>query len=197
MPAGNASNGILYFLFVIVLVMLLRVRRVMNGARISVGRTIGYSAYYVIFGSLVLSSSFFLPIPEEYFVLYPILFAVTFLAAFELAKRRLVFWKSSDGSIYSRGGLPIYFIYILGFIARVAIGYEYLGPNFLFSIPVSYSLSGAAISATVTTDLLLVAGIGLLFGRNMRILRKYLSIRSGKEQIEQDTGESSSSMPSR
>lgn len=195
--AGDSSNGTLYFLLIIILVMLFRVRRMYGGVRISIGRTLGYSAFYLVFGGLVLSSSFFLPIPVVYFVLYPILFAATFLVAFELARRRIVFWRSSDGSVYSKGGLPIYFIYILGFVARIAIGYEFLGPNFLFSFTPTESLSGAAITATIATDLLFTAGIGLLFGRNMRILRKYLAVQSGKEQIKSTADdESSPSVPS-
>jgi hypothetical protein len=195
--AGGSSNSALYFLAIIVLIMLFRVRRVMGGTRVSVGRTLGYSAYYLVFGALVLSGSFFLPIPVEYFALYPVLFIATFLVAFELAKRRVVFWRSADGFIFSRGGLPIYLIYILGFVARVAIGYEYLGPNFLFSFTPTASLSSVATTATVATDLLLVAGIGLLFGRNMRILRKYLAVKSGKEQIETTSNDEQtpSSMP--
>lgn len=170
----------------------------MNGTRISVGRTLGYSAYYLVFGGLVLAGSFFLPIPVEYFALYPILFAITFLAAFEFARRRVVFWGAANGAIFSKGGLPIYVIYIVGFIARIAIGYEYLGPNFLFSFAPPASISGAAITATVATDLLLVAGIGLLFGRNMRILRKYLAVKAGKENIESsvDNEQRSNSVPS-
>jgi hypothetical protein len=196
--SGGSSNTILYLLLIIVLIMLFRVRRVMSGTKISVGRTLGFSAYYLVFGGLLLSGSFFLPIPMEYFALYPILFVATFLAAFELAKRRVVFWRSADGSIFSKGGLPIYFIYILGFIARIAIGYIYLGPNFLFSFAPPASLSSTAITATIATDLLLVAGIGLLFGRNMRILRKYLAVKNGKEQIESspDNEQGSSSVPS-
>lgn len=169
----------------------------MRGTRVSVGRTLGYSAYYLIFGGLVLSGSFFLPIPLAYFVLYPILFAAAFLVAFEFARRRVSFWRSADGAIFSKGGLPIYLVYILGFVARIAIGYEYLGPNFLFSFNPTTAISGAALAATIATDLLLIAGIGLLLGRNMRILRKYLDIRSGKEQIENsDNEQSQNSMPS-
>ena len=165
----------------------------MGGTKVSVGRTIGYSAYYLIFGGLVLSGSFFLPIPVEYFALYPILFVAAFLVAFELARRRVSFWRSADGAIFSKGGLPIYLVYILGFMARIAIGYEYIGPNFLFNFTPPTSISGAAITATVATDLLLIAGIGLLLGRNMRILRKYIAVRSGKEQIESSSSEESPS----
>ena len=173
-------------------------RRIINGTKVSVARTIGFSAYYVIFAGLVLSGSFFLPIPVEYFIAYPILFAVTMFIAFEVARRRIIFWKTAEGTIYSKGGIPIYLIYIIGLIARIAIGYIYIGPNFLFYIPTTtLTLSSTAIAATITTDLLLVAGAGLLFGRNMRILRRYLAIKSGKETIETPSGngESTPSVP--
>jgi hypothetical protein len=185
--AAGGNSG-LYLVAVLVIIVLLRIRRVMNGTKISVGRTVGYSIYYVVFGSLFLSSSFVLGIPLVYFLSYPIVFIAAFVLAFELARRRVVFWRGPDGSIYSKGGLPIYMIYVVGLVARILIGYVYFGANFLFfSFPTGAALSGAALSATVASDLLLTAGIGLLFGRNMRILKKYLAIKSGKEKIERAT----------
>ena len=80
---GSADTG-LYFIVFLVIIIILRMRRIINGTKISVARTIGFSAYYLIFGALILSGSFFLPIPFEYFVAYPILFAVTFLPGFRV-----------------------------------------------------------------------------------------------------------------
>jgi len=196
--SGGGSNSALIFVVILVFIVVLRLRRIINGTKISVARTIGFSAYYVLFGVLVLSGSFFLPIPVEYFIAYPIVFAATLLIAFEFARRRLIFWKGSDGSIYSKGGVPIYLFYIGGLIARIAIGYIYIGPNFLFYYPTTtLTVTGAAISATIATDLILIAGAGLLFGRNMRILRKYLAIKSGKETVETqpEDGDSTPSVP--
>lgn len=173
-------------------------RRIINGTKVSAARTIGFSTYYVLFAVLVLSGSFFLSIPIEYFIAYPIIFIITMLLAFEVARRRIIFWRASDGSIYSKGGIPIYVFYILGLIARIAIGYIYIGPNFLFYIPATtLTLSGTAITATIATDIILVAGAGLLFGRNMRILKRYLAIKSGKETIksQNEEGENQPSMP--
>ena len=85
----------------------------------------------------------------------------------------------------------------MGFMARIAIGYEYIGPYFLLRLTPPSSFSREAKTATVATDLLLIAGIGLLLGRNMRLLRKYLAIRSGKDQIESSNDEESpNSVPS-
>lgn len=191
--AGAGSNSALYFVAILLIIVLVRMRRIINGTRVSVARTLGFSAYYIIFGGLVLSGSFFLPIPVDYFIAYPIVAVIAFLLAFEFARRRIIFWKTSDGAIYQKGGVPIYLIYIVGLIARIAIGYLYIGPNFLFYIPTStLTLSSTAISATIATDLLLLFGVGLLFGRNMRILKKYLAIKSGKETLEPEREEAGS-----
>ena len=193
---ASGGNTTLFLLVFLILIILLRIRRVMYGTRISVGRTVGYSIYYVLFGALVLSSSFFVGIPTIYFVAYPVVFVSAFVLAFELAKRRVVFWKNGEGSIFSKGGLPIYVIYVVGLVTRIIISFVYNLPVFGFTP--GLVLTGAAIQATVATDLLLIAGIGLLFGRNMRILRKYLSVKSGKdtnEQTQQNSGDGNPSMP--
>ncbi|MDG6905873.1 MAG: hypothetical protein JRN20_08825 [Nitrososphaerota archaeon] len=195
--ASNSSSSTLYFVILLFIIVLIRMRRIINGSKVSVARTIGFSAYYVVFAALVLSGSLFLPIPFEYFLAYPVLFVVTMVLAFGVARHRLIFWKAADGSIYSKGGVPIYAIYIIGLIARIAIGYIYIGPNFLSFGPTQLTVSGTTISATILTDLILVAGAGLLFGRNMRILKKYLTIKKGKETLEtlSGEGESTPSMP--
>ena len=189
--AASSTNGSLFFIAILVIVILLRIRRVINGTRVSLSRTIGYSLYYVVFAALFLSGSFFIGIPKEFFVIYPVLFLASFYSAYNIARKRLVFWKLSDGTIYSKGGLAVYITYIVGLIARIVIGYIYIGPDFLFTTTPAQSLSGTAIIATLATDLILVFGAGLLFGRNMQILRRYFAFMSGKETIpELDTGHS-------
>ena len=189
--AASSTNGSLFFIAILVIVILLRIRRVINGTRVSLSRTIGYSLYYVVFAALFLSGSFFIGIPKEFFVIYPVLFLASFYSAYSFARKRLVFWKLSDGTIYSKGGLAVYITYIVGLIARIVIGYIYIGPDFLFTTTPAQSLSGTAIIATLATDLILVFGAGLLFGRNMQILRRYFAFKSGKETIpELDTGHS-------
>lgn len=189
--AASSTNGSLFFIAILVIVILLRIRRVINGTRVSLSRTIGYSLYYVVFAALFLSGSFFIGIPKEFFVIYPVLFLASFYSAYNIARKRLVFWKLSDGTIYSKGGLAVYITYIVGLVARIVIGYIYIGPDFLFTTTPAQSLSGTAIIATLATDLILVFGAGLLFGRNMQILRRYFAFKSGKETIpELDTGHS-------
>ncbi|MHB2037028.1 MAG: hypothetical protein ACYCPW_09860, partial [Nitrososphaerales archaeon] len=82
---GGSSETGLYIIVFLVIIIILRVRRIINGTKISIARTVGFSVYYLIFGALILSGSFFLPMPIEYFVAYPIIFAVSFVLAFEFA----------------------------------------------------------------------------------------------------------------
>ena len=194
--SGSAS-GSLFFIAILVIIVLMRIRRVINGTRVSLARTVGYSAYYVVFAGLFLSESFFIGIPMGFFVTYPILFLAAFYAAYSIARKRLVFWKLDDGSIYSKGGMPVYITYVGGLIARIAIGYIFIGPNFFSFSALPQSLSESAIIATLLTDLLLVFGVGLLFGRNMQILRKYRGYKSGRETISSlGSGLEGSSVPS-
>lgn len=202
---ASSSNSVLYFLAILVIIIVFRMRRIIQGTRVSLARTIGYSAYYVVFAGAVLASSFFVGIPVEYFFVYPILFLASLYFSFNFAQKRLVFWKLPDGSVYSKGGLAVYVIYIVGLVARIAIGYIYIGPNFFSFTPTPSQspLGETGVAATVITDLLLVFGAGLLFGRNMRILKKYSAFKSGKETIpdiegnRDDSGDSSSLPPSR
>lgn len=192
--SGNSS---LFFIAILVMIILMRIRRVVNGTRVSIARTVGYSIYYVVFAGLFLSGSFFIGISRVFFVLYPILFLAAFYSAFSIARKRLQFWKLKDGSVYSKGGLVVYITYVAGLITRIAIGYVYIGPDFLFTTTLPQQLTESALIATLATDLLLVFGVGLLFGRNMQILRKYRAYTSGREIIP-ELGNSSedSSMPS-
>ena len=193
----GSGSGSLFFIAILVIIVLMRIRRVINGTRVSLARTVGYSAYYVVFAGLFLSESFFIGIPKGFFAIYPILFLAAFYAAYNIARKRLVFWKLDDGSIYSKGGMPVYITYVGGLIARIAIGYIFIGPNFFSFSPLPQSLSESAIIATLLTDLLLVFGVGLLFGRNMQILRKYRAYKSGSETISSlGRGLEGSSVPS-
>lgn len=194
--ASGSSSGGLYFIAIILLFIVIRIRRIINGTKVSFARTIGYSAWYIIFSILVLSGSFFIGIPTTYFIMYPILFLAAFYAAYELAGRQLVFWKS-NGSVYSKGGIIIYLIYVAGLLSRFAIGYEFIGPNFFFSFsPQAQTLSSTAIAAAVVTDLLLMAGVGLLFGRNMRILKTYMGFKKGNVAIPEEPSTQGDTNPS-
>ena len=174
----------MYFLVFLVIIIALRIRRIINGSRVSVARTVAYSAYYLLFSLLVLSGSFFIGLPNEYFVAYAGAFLVSAFASYRIAQTRLVYWKLPDGSVYAKGGFGIYVMYLVGLVLRSVIGYLFIGPTaFYFSFGTTLQLSPTAMAATVATDVILVIGVGLLFGRNMQIMRKYRAYTQGREQI--------------
>ena len=184
MSAASTPSSVTYFLVILVLLIVLRIRRVVNGTRISVARTVAYSVYYILFSLLVLSGSFFIGIPAEYFVAYATLFIASMAVSYRLAAKRLVYWRLPDGSIFAKGGFGIYLVYLAGLVLRILIGYVFIGPNyFYFSHGAPLQLGPEAIAATIATDLLLVLGVSLLFGRNMQIMRKFRAYRENREQI--------------
>lgn len=177
----GSQNSFLVFIVILVLIVAIRIRRVLYGTRVSTARTIGYSAYYILFAGIFVALSYFESVPLEYFALYTVVLFGAAILSYNLARSRLEFWKGSDGSLYSKGGTAIYLIYLAGLIARIAIGYLFLGSSFLtFAI---ISLSPQQEAATIITDLLLVLGAGLLVGRNMQILRRSRAISRGEEKL--------------
>jgi hypothetical protein len=194
-----SQNPFLIFIVILTLIVVFRIRRVIYGTRVSVARAILYSIYYVGFASLFVTFSYFEGVSESYFPFYALTFAIAIVLAYTLTATRLNFWRQSDGTIYSKGGLMIYLIYVVGLIARIAIGFIFIGPSaFTFSYPPSVTLSQTGVDATIFTDLLLVFGAGMLFGRNMQMLRRYFSIKNGKEQLPQQEyarGNQDTSMP--
>ena len=184
MSQGATQNPFLIVIVFLVLIVVFRIRRVIYGTRVSIARAILYSIYYVGFASLLVAFSYFAGVSGSFFPFYALTFAVAVILAYRLATTRLNFWRQPDGTIYSKGGLLIYLIYVVGLIARIAIGYIFIGPSaFMFTYPPGEVLNQTAIIATVFTDLLVVFGAGLLFGRNMQMLRRFYAIKNGKEQL--------------
>jgi hypothetical protein len=106
------------------------------------------------------------------------LFILAAVWSYRISDRRIAFWKTENGSIYSSGGIIIYLIYLAGLVARLAVDYLVIGPSaFTFGTTLS---QGALIGATAT-DLIIMLGVGLLIGRNLRIYKRYTLIMSRSE----------------
>ena len=182
MSASASSNQSLYFLILVAAVVLIRLRRIVNGTRVGPARILGYTGVYIVLAGLVISTSCLLGVQIEYFGLDAVLLLGGAFWAFRHSGRRLVFWKQGN-AIYVKGASVIYIIYVVGLIARLAIEYIFV-PNFGFSTgPTLPTLSSTALAATIVTDLLLSFGVGLLIGRNMQILKRYQKIQNGVESV--------------
>ncbi|MDA4136302.1 MAG: hypothetical protein OK449_04795 [Thaumarchaeota archaeon] len=177
----GSGETVVIFLVVIVLLMLRRVYRSYNGMRFSASRTVAYAIFYVILGSFFSILSFF----EGVSPLFAFPYAAVLLAAvafsYRFSDRRISFWKGGDGSVYFKGGVALYLIYVVAFIARISIDVAVFGSNFL--TVTAQTLTSTALYATIATDLLLMFGVGLLIGRNARVIRRYKGIEEGKEPL--------------
>lgn len=183
MSSTGSENSALAFVAILLLIVVLRIRRIINGTRISKARSIVFSLYYVGFAALLTATSFLNGVSEDYVVLYVAVGAAGFFAAYQAVNRRLTFWRGPDNSIYAKGGIIIYLIYVVALIARVAIDVIYVPSALTFTFVSSSSVSSTTVLAEIVTDVLVAFGAGLLTARNVRLYQRYVGIEQGKETI--------------
>ena len=121
---------ILIFTFLVTLVIItFRIRKVMQGTKVSVKKSIIFSAYYLAVASFLVYNSFLIDsVPFVYVIPYSAVVIVADYGSYRYSKRILSFWNvvHDDGSattIYSKGGLTIYLLYIAALIARSIINF--------------------------------------------------------------------------
>jgi len=151
-----------------------------RGTTFSMARTLVYAGIYVTLGvafsalSFVEGVSYLMAVPE-----IAILAAAAY-ASYKYSDGRISFWKTDEGSLFFRGGIGIYLIYLAGFLTRLAIDVAFVGPS-MFDFTSIIQLSGAALYSSMASDLLLTLGVGLLIGRNIRVTKRYHLIQKGIE----------------
>jgi hypothetical protein len=170
----------------------------MQGTKVSVKKTIIFSAYYLAIASFLVYNSFLIgSVPFAYAVPYSAIAVASGYGSYKYSKRILSFWKlstkgdeNSSSTIYSKGGLAIYLLYIVALIVRSAINFIFIGSEkfyfnnqdailengssaILIMPPLVHTDSATTILAFTATDFLLMVGAGLLIGRNARVLKYY------------------------
>jgi hypothetical protein len=184
---SSAGNATIYIVLgIILLVVVRRMRVVFRGSKASKSRALIFSAYYFLIGAVFISLSFIGGgVPPYLAVVYVVVGAAAAYGSYLFSDRRIGFWKAADGSIYYRGAVIIYMVYLAGLVARIAIELIYIGPqSFSFSPSTSpVTLSASAIDAEIATDVLLALGSGLLIGRNARVVKRLAAILEGKETL--------------
>ena len=173
-------------LLIIGAIVSIRLRRMTNGVKVSAGRTMGYLVGLGALSVLFVGESF-------YTVGISPLFAIPYLATaagsayfgHKHSKSSLTFWKdSASTSIFVKGGIAMFAVYIAAMIARLAISFLFVGSFFnpLGGASIS-QLSPAAYPASVVTDFLMMFGVGLFIGRNISIYQQYSMIKKGQATI--------------
>ena len=174
-----------YYLIVAVLLLaLVRIgwRTIANykGTMFSMTRTVAYAGIYVTLGVAFSILSFFEGV--SYLMVAPeiaIVAAAAYLS-YRYSDGRISFWKGDEGSLFFKGGIGVYLIYLVGFLTRLAIDVAFVGPS-MFDFASIIQLTGAALYASMASDLLLTLGVGLLIGRNVRVTQRYHLIQQGVE----------------
>ncbi len=184
--SSGLPNGLdIYYLVIAIFVLaVLRIswRTFANykGTVFSMTRTFVYAGIYVTLGvafsalSFVEGVSYLMAVPEIAIV------AAAAYASYRYSDGRISFWKTDQGSLFFRGGIGIYLIYLAGFLTRLAIDVAFVGPS-MFDFTSIVQLGGAALYASMASDLLLTLGVGLLIGRNIRVTQRYNLIHRGVE----------------
>lgn len=176
-----------FYIFVVIIVLALaritwRTLANYRGTAFSLGRTVIYACVYVGLGVFFSSLSYFEGVSYWLAVPEAILAGSAALWSYKYTDKRISFWNSPEGQLYFRGGVVIYLIYLAGFVARFSIDIAFVGPS-MFSFASGVTLIGAALYGSMATDLLLTLGVGLLLGRNIRVVRRFRMIQRGEEAV--------------
>jgi hypothetical protein len=191
------NNGVfsLIFTFVIItIISVLRIRRSIQGTKVNVKKTIVFSAYFVGITSFLVYNSFLIgSVAVLYVIPYFAVVIVTIYYSYIHSKRSLSFLKLPDSNggnsaIYVKGGLSMYFLYVAALTIRVVINFLFIGSEkFYFNkeqtilgnenatavMPMLHTTPAMMTLVSTVTDLLLIIAVGLIIGRNARVLRYY------------------------
>jgi hypothetical protein len=121
--------------------------------------------------------------PVTYTILYAIAGALSTYISYVRSKKSLLFWKQ-DSSHYVKGGLILYFLYVVALSILIAINFLFVGYQevafnqqgdiITINRPiVSITTPELRLSSLIVSDSLLVIGVGLLIGRNLRVMKYY------------------------
>ena len=199
------NNGFfsLIFTFVIITIMsVLRIRRSIQGTKVNVKKTIVFSAYFVVITSFLMYNSFLIgSVAVLYVIPYSAVVIVTIYYSYIHSKRSLSFSELRDrnggnSAIYVKGGLSMYFLYVAALTIRVVINFLFIGSEkFYFNkeqtilgkenaaaiMPFLHTNPAMITLASTVTDFLLIIAMGLIIGRNARVLRYYYQQKNEKK----------------
>ena len=152
-----------------------------HGARFLPERTVIFAIVYAGVGLAVSLTSFYEGLTALFAPVYALVIAVAVAGSYVYSERRVAFWRHADGSVYFKGGIVVYIVYLAALVVRLLIDYLVIGPNvFTDILTPGYSLAGEALYGTVSSDVLLMFGVGLLLGRSARALYQYRRIKRGE-----------------
>lgn len=193
----SINSGLILVIFAVVIVtsIIIRLRKVIKGTKVNPKRTIVFLAYLIAISLFLVYNSFLIDnVPGKYVIPDLVVVMAAAYCSYIYSKRTLSFWKLSDSNnansdIYVKGGLSIYFLYVVALTIRVAIGFLFIGSQkFYFNnqqlilegnttttviVPLFHTGPAITILAFALTDILLLMGVGLIIGRSTVILKYF------------------------
>jgi hypothetical protein len=178
------STGIL--LAIIVLVIVRRTYRMIQGARASPGYLFGFLGLYLVLLAFTLVSTIVL-LPTYSAILDIVLVVIAGLAGYRWVLRHAKLEKRANGEWYYRLGPIIPIVYLVLFITRLTIDLVVLGLDpFDFYGSGTVSLTQTQIDITILVDALFALSTGLLAARSFGVYSAY----------RQAVGQAGSALPS-
>ncbi len=173
MAPGTSDTSIYILLAIIVLVFVRRIYYMVQGTRVQPARLVGYAVVYV---ALFLFTVGLSDTGEPVYV-YAIEAVVAVVAAllsdWYVARHVVLERRPPDNAWYFKLHPWIPILYVVLFIARVAISLEVLGANAFDFAPPSVPLSSFDLLLLEVVDILFAGSTGFLVGRSVGVYRAY------------------------
>ncbi len=164
-------------------IIVIRIRKVLQGTKISIRKSILFSAYYIGITFFLIYNSFSLAVPVTYAIPYALAALLSTYISYVYSKRSLLFWKQDSINVYVKGGIALYLLYVIALSIRITINFVFIGYQevtlnqqgdiITINRPMINTTSELTTLSLIVTDFLLVLGVGLLLGRNLRVIKYY------------------------
>ena len=187
-PSIGSLEPAIIVLVILVLILVRRTYRQIQGAPFSAGRLFGFAAVYVLLFGVLAAGTLFAAMDSWGSAAYGLLVpygaipigAAVFAAPY--VQRIVRFEHREDGQWYYRLSWHIPVLYLVLFLTRVAAEIVAFGPSTLIvSFPPPVPPSLVMLYVLIAVDLLFGVSLGLLLGRGIGVYRAHREVLAGEE----------------
>ena len=170
-------------IIVTALVAIFKIRKAHEGSKVNRTVLIAISIVFSIFVFYFILNSFLIGIPVLFLPVFIIIFIGAEFITYHYVK--ISFWRGSDGSIYSKGGLYIQIVFITSLVLRISVSMIFLGSASFYRHVEEYAQlvndTPIILIAILVTNISLIISGGIVIGLNRRLLRQYNLFNMGIE----------------
>ena len=157
------------FIVVIAVIAVFRFRKRIAGGPVKKNRVIISLIFYFATSALAVFGSFQSGVSAWYLFVYGASLAGSAYISAKIVNNKITMWKSEDGTIHAKGGNTPYFVWIAGLVLRFALGYVFLGPDYL-SLYATHSIPPSQVWIIIVVDTIMMIGVGSLAARSIHVL---------------------------